>query len=178
MISGAVKPFILILVLISLTSVSLTRNSLWITDVQLWGDTVVKNPRSVRANLNLGAAYNEKGVLDTALHYYRIAVDLNPNSSEAHNGLGVVYMYQDRLDAAYEQYTAAIRLNPNHAATHYNMGLQYLNRGESYYDKAAEEFEAAIRIDPFFDDAVHLLLYIKKNGPRAAAYSLKRPPPN
>lgn len=69
---------------ISFAVLTVQRNHAWKDDYSLWLDTAEKSPDSDVAHNNLGAAYEQKGLLDEALHQYDTAIALNPAYMDAY----------------------------------------------------------------------------------------------
>lgn len=159
----------LIAVVILLLGAAYSRNAVWLDDISVWEDVVMRYPRNPRANLNLGSVYNKKGRFDEAVVCYRAALLLDPDYAEANNGLGLAYTYRGSLDEAAFHYETALRLNARYAGAHYNFGMLHLNRGKKYYDKAKAEFEEVLRIKPDDAGARSLYQYIEKIEPRESA---------
>ena len=60
--------------------------------------------------------------------------------------LGVAYFKTGDLKQAQEQLTRARELNPKDSATHFDLALVFLSQQD--YMGAADELEAAIKLDP------------------------------
>jgi tetratricopeptide (TPR) repeat protein len=106
------------------------------------------NPADPYLHYDLAWAYDLKEALDKAEMHLEEAVRLKPDYSEAYNYLGVIYFRGGRVDMAIEAYQKALSnltyVNPQHA--HFNLGVAYLSRNE--YEKAAEQFQRAVRLVP------------------------------
>ena len=96
--------------------------------------------------INLGAAYETKGMKDLAARYLRRAIRLAPASAAAHYSLGHVLYGMGDADGAIAEYRTAIRLQPGMAEAHNNLGLAYSDKG--WTDMAVKEYGRALEYDP------------------------------
>ena len=99
------------------------------------GDEAAGAPTLAKAYTNLGAAYEQKGLLDDARAALQRALTIAPGLSEAHYDLANVSYKSGRVDDAIASYEAALRFNPNLVLAHYNLGVMYYQR---------QDFEHAI----------------------------------
>jgi len=109
---------------------------------------ILLNPNDARLYYNRGFFYNKKGDYDRAIEDYDQAIKLEPNYDKAYNGRAWIYAYhlKTNYDGALSDVNQAIRITPNEAVFLDTRGWVYLGIGD--YEKALEDFEAALRIDP------------------------------
>jgi transcriptional activator of cad operon len=94
-----------------------------------------------------------------AIAMFERTVKLDPWFGLAHAGLAnamsqqALYWGGERIDNAYAAATTALRLAPNAPQSHNALGLVQQARGD--YSAALESFDAAIRLDPGFVDAIY-----------------------
>lgn len=93
----------------------------------------------------LGAIYQQKGLVDEALHALKIAVKLLPSDSEAQYNLGNCYYDQQQLDEAIKCYKKSVTLAPTFAKAHYNLGNVYKNQDN--LEQAELSYRKALKID-------------------------------
>jgi tetratricopeptide (TPR) repeat protein len=74
-------------VVLLLMGATVTRNSIYASEVLLWEDTVKKSPAKARVHNNLGYAYYLSGNLEKAREAYVRALELNPGSVVTRNNL-------------------------------------------------------------------------------------------
>jgi tetratricopeptide (TPR) repeat protein len=127
---------------------TMTRNNVWLNDLTLWSDTVMKSPDSADAHFDLGNEYKSQGQLDKAVIEQQAALRLKPDFSDAHNSLGVAYKSLGQLDKAVAEFQAAAS---GSAEAHINLGSVYLSQGQ--LDKAVAEFQVALQLRPDYFDA-------------------------
>lgn len=123
------------------------RNFVWEDDLSLWLDVVKKSPYKARPYRWLGTSfYEQKGLVDKAIEYYKISLRLNPFYADAHNNLGIFYFRKGLVDKAISEFEHAIRINPDHVNAHFNLGVAYSKKGS--IDKAIEEYAEVLRLSP------------------------------
>lgn len=95
---------------------------------------------------------------DRARKEFEQSIKLKPDYATAYNNLGaawyakavphdVHHSINDKdVRRAIQYYEEAIKLNDDDASFHRNLGVAYFDRKE--YDKASEEFQRALQIDP------------------------------
>ncbi len=136
-----------IALLVSLSYATAAQIGVWKNSIVFWNYIMQKETLRVPAPYyNLGNAYFSKGLTDSAIEQYQIAINLKPEHAGAHNNLGVAYKTKGLTDRAIEQYQIAVSLKPDFADAHYNLGLLYLNTGS--IDMARTEFERVLEIEP------------------------------
>jgi protein O-mannosyl-transferase len=143
---GIKKETIILSVALLLFVLTFARNGAWRDGTLLWADTVTKSPDNIRARVNLGIAYSEKGLVDEAIREFQDALRVRHDSAEAHFNLGIAYAKKGLAEKAIEEYTTTLKLRPSHADSHIYMGLAYFEKGET--DQAIEEYKIALKMKP------------------------------
>jgi len=116
------------------------------TDPRLLSPEYLKGlPPTAERDVSIGNAFFQKGMLDSALAYYRSATRRNPKSTAAWNYEGITLSRMERLPEAENAYKKAIEIDAFYAKTHSNLGNLYLK--EKLYDKAIAAFQRANSID-------------------------------
>ena len=98
-------------------------------------------PEFTETLLNLSAAEDEAGAIDSAFAHVRLLVRLRPEYAAAWYALGNLHVRVDRPDSAVAAYEESIRLDPNFAQAENNLGvvLERLGRAQeaiSHYRRA------------------------------------------
>jgi tetratricopeptide (TPR) repeat protein len=83
------------------------------------------------------------------------SLQLDIKNAEAHKILGRDMMIIGRFDAAQIEFEQGILYSPNSAEMHYNLGKLFSMQDN--WENARKEFEAALRIDPSYIEAVDAL---------------------
>ena len=122
------------------------RNTVYFSEVSLWGDVVRQRPDSARARNNYGSALVRVGQLDEAARQFAWAVKLSPDDSELRYNFANSLLQMGRFREAEEQGAAALRLKPNSVEAHSLMGSALAQTGRMA--EAAVHFEQAVQFDP------------------------------
>ena len=99
------------------------RNEDYVSEVSLWGDTVLKRPNSDHARLDYGLALVRADRPLEAAVQFQEAVRLRPDKLQAHNNLANVLAVTGRYAEAIAQYELVLRARPNERGVIEN--LQY-----------------------------------------------------
>lgn len=104
-----------------------------------------------RAHVEQGKELLEKGLTESALAAFTLAIEENPRLTEAHMGVGDVHRQRGDYEAASRAYEQATRLQPNSFDAHYYLGLmqQFLGR----LSEAVRSYLRALTINPDDFDA-------------------------
>jgi tetratricopeptide (TPR) repeat protein len=134
---------------------TISRNSVWKSDLTLWTDTVRKSPNSGAAQAYLGYALFASGDINRAIQHYQIAIRLKPDFLDTYNNLGVALALQGRHREALPVYLEGIRLRPRWALLRTNLSITLSALGA--FEDARVEAERAIKLDPLSAKAYHAL---------------------
>ncbi|MGD1277034.1 MAG: tetratricopeptide repeat protein [Tepidisphaeraceae bacterium] len=128
--------------------------------IDLWQDTLAKNPHSFMVWGNLGDQYadlsNDQNLAPAQRAFYRSQarncytklIELAPDQPIAHYKWGIVKEYDGDLEAARAEFAKALEIEPQFAPAMDSMGvvLMQLHRP----DEAMQFYRRAIAIDPRF----------------------------
>ncbi|NLL99845.1 MAG: tetratricopeptide repeat protein [Treponema sp.] len=104
---------------------------------------------------NLGITYRDSGNLQGAAEALTQAYNLQSSDAEVFQALAHIYFLLDDIDSAFEINFEALELFPDNAHIWNNTGVLYFSQGK--YDEAAEAFEVAVSIYPYYYDALYNL---------------------
>jgi small GTP-binding protein len=99
----------------------------------------------VRAHVELGAAYLERGDVDSAIYELGLAVELRPDHPRAAYLLGLAYGKKGDYDAAAEALGRAAAIKSGFAEPHVALGELWRRRGHK--EAAAESYRLALEAD-------------------------------
>ena len=142
------------LIVISVYAVmTISRLSVWQSEVSIWADAVKKSPLKFRTHANLGQALLKEGRYDEAEKENKSAMAINSQYAEIHYNMAEVYSNTGRDWLAIEEYNKALQYIPyyvnagNRVYYHamVNMGAVYLKNKQ--VQKAIDAFMGAVRID-------------------------------
>ena len=150
------KPLFVALVgiLFGYSILTVNRNKVWHDRFVFWQEVTNHPPATSRAYANLGGAYFKRGKVPEAKAAYQQALKISPNYADAHKNLSDIYLESGDYEGALFHAEAAVRLNrlgPLSGIYHNQLGRVFLRTRE--YARASEEFEEAIRQDPFLAQA-------------------------
>jgi tetratricopeptide (TPR) repeat protein len=103
-----------------------------------------------RNHLSLGSIYFQRGYLDPAETFFRLALRDDPSSAEAHYGLGSVNLQRNNTKNARASFEQAVRLNASYTDTGPNAwnNLGLLATREGRLDEAIRCFQEALHLSP------------------------------
>jgi protein O-mannosyl-transferase len=145
---GWYRPLIgVVALLLALGSwMTVERNRVWRDDFSLWTHTVRQSPDSGYVNNEAGIVYAERGRLDDAIRYYKLATRLSPNSARIWNNLGVALAEKGEIERAVEHYRRAIAIDPGFARAHNNLATALARLGAS--GDAIAHYRQALKLQP------------------------------
>ena len=133
--------------------------------VAKFNEVLVKIPKCVECQMNIGAVYMKKKDYDNAEVAFKKAIEINPNSGEAYMGLSNVYNAQKKFDQATEAGATASKLmgtgagaaggGGGNASATFNQGVIAWNAGK--IPEAQKLFEQAVAADPKMAEAHYWL---------------------
>jgi regulator of sirC expression with transglutaminase-like and TPR domain len=121
---------------------------------------------------NLGVIYSERKDFDAAAREYESALDLDPRLPVALYNWGNDLLRQGLYRRAVRLFSRSLRLYPTDVWALNNQGLAYKKLGKP--QKARRDFEAAMRIEPGFDQAARNLRDLNER-PADSSSSQPRP---
>jgi len=103
-----------------------------------------------RNHLAYGSVFFERGYMEQAQHFFRLALRDDPSGAEAFYGLGSVYLQQQNAAEARESFERAVRLQAHYPGTLPNAwnNLGILAAREGHTEEAIQDFQSALQIDP------------------------------
>ncbi|TCL08823.1 putative O-linked N-acetylglucosamine transferase (SPINDLY family) [Shimia isoporae] len=102
-------------------------------------------PRSDKAWNLVGAAAEELGQHDRALHAFEQAIEVNPNFSSSHANYGTVLERLGRFEEAIAPFSKAVSLEPTSAKYLLSRGNAHLVLGQIH--EAVQDLEACLSVD-------------------------------
>ena len=152
--SSTLPVWILVVLVLMYSFMAFERNRAWHDELSLWDDAVKQSPKSARAYLNRGAAYQSRGDLDHAMQDYNMVIGLGPITAVTLSNRGTIFRQRGDFEHALANFNLAIKINPNYAGTYVNRGLLY--RYEGKLDLALWDANKAVELMPHDADA-HML---------------------
>jgi tetratricopeptide (TPR) repeat protein len=140
-----------LVLILSLSLLTIQRNTVWANSLSLWEDSLSKSPNSPIAHKNLADALEERGRRDEAIRHYLQALHLKPDYAQAHNNFGLVLASQGKYEEAIDHYYRALRIKNEYSSAHNNLALALLQTGK--IEEAARNLYAAVRLKPDWAEA-------------------------
>ena len=129
-----------------LTSATFRQVAIWRSSERLYQHAVEVTDHNYIAALNLGALASARGAHETAIDFYRIALEMRPRYAAAHSNLGVSLDHLGRADEAAEHFRKALDLDSRLSQAAINLGGYHAARGED--DAARAHYREAIEARP------------------------------
>lgn len=127
--------------------------------VECFQKSLVLTPRSVKAEDNLGLAYQGLNRMDDAIKAFQQALQWQEGAAQPSEqpmlNLGIVYVEQERLDEALPLLKKASEIAPKDPRIREQLGALYVK--ENRLEDGQREFEAAVALAPE-NAAFHFLL--------------------
>jgi Flp pilus assembly protein TadD len=123
----SVKPVLAVagILLLGCGGLTVQRNALWGDNLELWEDSVRKDPDSPMALFNYANALQEAERYDEALTHYLSSRKIFPTHVGLHNNLGTLFIRMERFDDAITSYQHALELAPGNINSLQHLGSAY-----------------------------------------------------
>ncbi len=105
-------------------------------------------PEYCNAQTEIGDAYFQAGMYDSAEVHDKLALKINPKASEVLNNLAGVYFVTGKYADALRMCQQAVIIRPMYAQAYYNIGLCFNNLKN--YDSSVVYLKKALQLDPAF----------------------------
>jgi tetratricopeptide (TPR) repeat protein len=115
------------------------------------------NPHAISL-YNLGLSAYKQGSPESAIIFFKRAVDLDPDLADAQYNLGVLYQSERRLKEAVPRFQEALRVKPDDADSHYQLGLALIDLNEM--SQARQNLMAIAPNNGHFADAQKKIAFI------------------
>jgi len=130
-----------------LVSQAVRQTSYWHDDLALWEHALTVTPDNPNAEVGIGFALSNLGLLDEALEHYLRAASWRVDA-QLLNKIGTVLSQQQKLDEAAAFLQRALDLDPNFAEAEANLGM--VLELQRRLDEAADHYRRAIELNPLF----------------------------
>lgn len=109
---------------------TISRNSDWQSEDDLWIATVKNSPYSPNAHNNMGDYYMRHNDVKNAIREFSLSVKLKPNYGDAYHNLGLAFLADKQYDNALAAFKQAVKLNPRLWQSLVNLALLYNAAGK------------------------------------------------
>jgi hypothetical protein len=143
---GKIPRLILVALVPVLMFLTISRNSVWSSELSMWKDTVGKSPGNARAWSNLGRAeYNLKNY-PSAESDFNHAIQIVPRKAEFWYNLAFAQQMQNKPEQSLNSMSRAISIDPDKAMYYHDRGVIFAMTGN--YPRAIFDFSKALSIQP------------------------------
>ncbi len=105
-----------------------------------------KYPGDFAANFNLGDLMMDQNKPETAVSYFRSAVEADPNSAVAAGELGAALFSTEHVAEAEQQFRRALALDPKYTDARYNLASVEANNHQ--WPEAASDYQQVLNSNP------------------------------
>lgn len=129
--------------------------------VALYRESIALYP-TAEAHTFLGWTFHYQGKIDEAIAECKRAIEIDPDFGNPYNDIGAYLIGLERYDEAIPWLELAIqakRYEPRHFP-HFNLGRAYL--AKSHYNRAREQFQLALEIEPDYTLAREALVKLRR----------------
>lgn len=120
--------------------------------IKMLEESVVSDPKSRNAWVELGNAYFDEQLPTKAIEAYAKGLELNPNDPNVLNDQGVMYRQLGSFEKAIVNFTKANQLDPRNLQSLYNLGIIYCHDLKDYA-KAKKAWGKYLDINPTGESA-------------------------
>ncbi|MDR3046553.1 MAG: tetratricopeptide repeat protein [Bacteroidales bacterium] len=130
--------------------------------IQYYHNALKVEPNNLEINYNLAKLYQDLGEIDPAEETYNIVLQIDPNHIGALNNLGFIrFVLQNRYEEAIVYFDRILQIKPTFLPALANRGNVFIEMKE--YDKARQDFQQCLSVDPNYETALKALQFLDKN---------------
>jgi len=133
-------------------------------------DAANKNPKDVRAQLNLAGMYYQIGNFDKAIEYADRALAIEPENIGAQTASGDIRFDKGDFVGAARFYENVLKYQPENVNVRTDLGSTFFQRTPPNLDRAVAEYKRSLEIDPRHENTlVNLaIVHLKRDEKEAA----------
>ncbi len=161
-------------VILPLTLLTLTRETVFANEFSLWTDTLQVSPLSTAAHNGLGVDLFQKGKMSEGIAQFQKALEIDPNFPDAYYNLGLALAQSGQLDQAMIQFKKALEIDIDHVEARNSLGIILSKKGE--VDEAITQYQKALALNPNYTEAYNNLglAYLQKKQADEAVIQFQR----
>jgi len=146
------KYFVVSIIVLTLSIMSVMRTSVYTDETTLWGATVKQSPLKARPHNNYGHGLKEANRLQEATKQFELAIALKPDYPDAMNNLATLYGSFGRREESFDLLRRTLALEPGHIPAKFNLAMQSYETGN--IDAAYLEYRSIIELAPDSKEAM------------------------
>jgi Flp pilus assembly protein TadD len=134
------------------------------------------NPKDFEAQVDAARAFFQIGRMAEAIEYLKKAHEVKPDDINVTANIGILYSEQKNFVEAEKWFRQAIEISPDESELHVELGATFIQREPPEPEKAVEQLQRALKIEPANAHALgHLIeAYLLKKDARLAEETLAR----
>jgi Flp pilus assembly protein TadD len=136
----------LVLLAALLSTLTMARNNVWASPVQLWAEAVERAPGMWEPRYALGDVLRELGHCRAAIPHYQVVVRFRPAHRDAFTNLGICLAQTGRLTEAEQAFRRTIEIDPTFVRAYTNLAALEILLGNTA--AARDYYLQALRTDP------------------------------
>jgi protein O-mannosyl-transferase len=140
--------YILVVLLLLYSGLTVARNTVWASEVKLWGDAWKKGPNKDRTNKNYGFVLTQEKRFSEGVARLERAVEFKPEDQDYRITLGAAYLQVQEWEQARQQFERATQLRPDKADGWNNLGVALFQLKR--YGEAKQMFLRALELNDRF----------------------------
>ena len=151
-----------------------SRNVIWSSGLEFWGNIIKNAPGKIRAYNNYGVELAQKeGKFKEAIPYYQYAIQMDKKYRDPYNNLAVSYAAIKQHDKAIATLKQSLQINPYYPEAYNNIASFMLD--QKNFGEAEKALKVAIKLRPYYGKAFYNLgrLYMETDQPELAWESFK-----
>lgn len=141
------------LITLLFSTLTYSRNKIWINDEILWTDVIKKSPEKIRPYNCRGTFYYFNNRQSEAIADYTRAVELGPEFIEAYYNRGNAYLKNNQYPEAIRDYDRVAAIKPEMTETYVNRSSAYLK--SKNFAGALNDFKTSLRLNEKNTDGIY-----------------------
>jgi tetratricopeptide (TPR) repeat protein len=121
-------------------------------ELKAYRDILARDPKNVKAAIDLGNRLYDAGRYAEAIPYYEQALAIDPRNVGVSTDLGTAMYYAGRTDDALAQLDRSLAIDPAHGQTLFNIGI-IRREGKKDAEGAVKAWERLLAANPSYPDA-------------------------
>lgn len=147
---------LLILFAVSMGMGTTSRNVIWSSGLEFWGNIVKNAPGKIRAYNNYGVELaQKKGQYKEAIPYYQYAIKMDKKYRDPYNNLAVSYAALKDYDKAIATLRDSLKIYPYYPEAYNNMASFMIEQKD--YEQAEKALRCALQLRPYYGKAYYNL---------------------
>lgn len=146
------QALLLALLVLPIGVTTISRNTVWRSGVEFWGNIIENAPGKARAYNNYGVELSQTHQkFGEAVEYFKKAIAMDSKYPDPCNNLAVAYSALGKVDMAIAALKDGIKINPTYPESYNNLASFHIQKKE--YKTAEDLLMVAIKLRPYYGKA-------------------------